>query len=50
MGIAMFNIFFFLTGVVALRLLQAIHLHMDVFSFCYLLFNFSVRQPLKVVR
>lgn len=45
MGVAMFNIFFFLTGTVALRLLQTIHLHMDAFSFCYLLFNFSVSDP-----
>lgn len=43
MGFAMFNVFFFLTGALILQLLRLSGVHMDLVSFCFLLFNFSVR-------
>jgi hypothetical protein len=42
MGFAMFNVFFFLTGALVLQLLRLSGVHMDLLSFCFLLFNFSV--------
>lgn len=42
MGFAMFNVFFFLTGALVLQLLRLSGIHMDLLSFCFLLFNFSV--------
>jgi len=42
MGFAMFNVFFFLTGALVLQLLRLSGVHMDLVSFCFLLFNFSV--------
>lgn len=42
MGFAMFNVFFFLTGALILQLLRLSGVHMDLVSFCFLLFNFSV--------
>jgi hypothetical protein len=42
MGFAMFNVFFFLTGALIIQLLRVSGVHMDLVSFCFLLFNFSV--------
>lgn len=42
MGFAMFNVFFFLTGALIIQLLRLSGVHMDLVSFCFLLFNFSV--------
>jgi presenilin 1 len=42
MGFAMFNVFFFLTGALIIQLLRISGVHMDLVSFCFLLFNFSV--------
>lgn len=42
MGFAGFNIFFFLTGTLWLKLMQAWHLHIDAISFCFILYNFAV--------
>ena len=43
MGLAGFSIFFVLTGIIAVELLQKWDVHMDYFSFVYILFNFAVR-------
>eukprot|EP00877_Chromochloris_zofingiensis_P008023 jgi/Chrzof1/3474/Cz12g26260.t1 len=42
MGFAVFNIFFFLTGGIMINLLQVTRIHMDAFSLCFILLNFSV--------
>jgi presenilin 1 len=42
MAFAMLNVFFFLTGALALQLLRVAGVHMDLLSFSFLLFNFSV--------
>ncbi len=42
MAFALFNIFFFLTGAISIELLKVADVHMDAFSLCFLLFNFSV--------
>ena len=42
MAFAVFQILFFLTGVLLIQLMQVINLHIDAFSFCFLLYNFSV--------
>lgn len=42
MGFAGFNIFFFLSGTLTLKLFQAFHLHLDAFTFVYVLYNFAV--------
>ncbi|KAJ9519716.1 hypothetical protein QJQ45_013348 [Haematococcus lacustris] len=42
MTFAVFDIFFLITGVVALQVLQAWNIHVDVFSFLFSLLNFSV--------
>eukprot|EP00873_Tetraselmis_striata_P023226 jgi/Tetstr1/443490/TSEL_031497.t1 len=42
MGFAGFNIFFFLTGTLWLKVMQAWHLHIDAISFCFILYNFAV--------
>jgi presenilin 1 len=47
MGFAMFNVFFFLTGALIIQLLRLSGVHMDLVSFCFLLFNFSVRLTLR---
>jgi presenilin 1 len=44
MAFAMVNVFFFLTGALALQLLRLAGLHMDLFSLTFLLFNFSVSE------
>lgn len=38
----MFSVFFFLTGALLSQLLRRCGVHMDLVSFCFLLFNFSV--------
>ena len=42
MAFAVFDIFFLITGILIIKLLQAGDVHVDVFSFVYLLLNFSV--------
>lgn len=42
MGFAGFSIFFILTGVIALRLLEKAGIAMDAFSFIFILWNFAV--------
>ncbi|KAK9816378.1 hypothetical protein WJX74_000624 [Apatococcus lobatus] len=42
MGFAGFSIFFILTGVIALRLLEKAGIAMDAFSFLFILWNFAV--------
>ncbi|MEW5297730.1 MAG: hypothetical protein WDW36_000915 [Sanguina aurantia] len=42
LGLGVFNVFFALTGALAIQLLQLADIHMDALSFCFLLFNFSV--------
>jgi hypothetical protein len=42
MAFSLLNIFFLLTGVIGIQVLQAIGLHMDALSFVWLLLNFSV--------
>lgn len=49
MGFAVFDMFFVLTGAVALRVLQVAGIHVDAVSVCLLLFNFSVRAFLHCV-
>lgn len=48
MGFAMFNVFFFLTGALILQLLRLSGVHMDLVSFCFLLFNFSVSAAVEL--
>jgi presenilin 1 len=48
MGFAMFNVFFFLTGALIIQLLRLSGVHMDLVSFCFLLFNFSVSFTLRI--
>ncbi len=43
MGFAGFSIFFFLTGVISLQLIEKAQLQLDAFSFLYFLYNFAVR-------
>lgn len=45
MGLAGFSIFFFLTGVIALQLLEKANARLDAFSFLFFLYNFAVRPP-----
>lgn len=45
MGVAGFSIFFFLTGVIVLQLLEKMQARLDVFSFLFVLYNFAVRSP-----
>ena len=42
MGFAGFSIFFFLTGIISLQLIEKTHLQLDAFSFLYFLYNFAV--------
>ncbi|KAI8475571.1 MAG: Presenilin-domain-containing protein [Monoraphidium minutum] len=42
MGFAVFDMFFVLTGGVLLRALQVLGIHVDAFSLCFMLFNFSI--------
>ena len=42
MGFAGFNIFFFLSGTLALKVLQAFHLPVDAVTFVYVLYNFAI--------
>ena len=42
MGFAGFSIFFFLTGVISLQLIEKAQLQLDAFSFLYFLYNFAV--------
>ncbi|KIY92207.1 Presenilin-like protein [Monoraphidium neglectum] len=42
MGFAVFDMFFVLTGAVVLRVLQVLGVHIDAFSLCFILFNFSI--------
>uniref|UniRef100_A0A061R1G5 Presenilin n=1 Tax=Tetraselmis sp. GSL018 TaxID=582737 RepID=A0A061R1G5_9CHLO len=42
MGFAGFNIFFFLTGTLLIKLWQTFHLPLDAISFCYVIYNFAV--------
>lgn len=44
MGFAGFSIFFVLTGIIVLKLLQKAEIHLDIISFCYILFNFAVSR------
>lgn len=46
MGFAVLNIFFLLTGLILILLFQTGGLHIDAFSLCYILYNFSVSLPL----
>ena len=43
MGFAGFSIFFFLTGIISLQLIEKAQLRLDAFSFLYFLYNFAVR-------
>lgn len=43
MGFAGFSIFFVLTGVILVKLLQKFNVHLDIVSFLYMLLNFAVR-------
>ena len=36
-----------LTGIIAIKLLQKANIHMDIISFCYILFNFAVSLSSK---
>ena len=45
MGFAGFSIFFFLTGAIALQLLEKAHARLDAFSFLFILYNFAARAP-----
>ncbi|KAG1672059.1 hypothetical protein FOA52_008935 [Chlamydomonas sp. UWO 241] len=42
LGFAVINIFFLITGLIIILLCQKASIHIDAFSLCYLLFNFSV--------
>ena len=42
MGFAVMNILFLITGLLLIQLLQVGHVHVDSFSLCYMLWNFSV--------
>mmetsp|Transcript_33836 Transcript_33836/g.95787 ORF Transcript_33836/g.95787 Transcript_33836/m.95787 type:complete len:460 (-) Transcript_33836:1345-2724(-) len=42
MGFAGFNIFFFLSGTLALKVLQTFYVPVDAITFCYVLYNFAV--------
>ena len=42
MGFAGFSIFFFLTGIISLQLIEKAQLRLDAFSFLYFLYNFAV--------
>ena len=42
MGFAGFSIFFFLTGIISLQLIEKAQLQLDAFSFVYFLYNFAV--------
>ena len=42
MGFAGFSIFFFLTGIISLQLIEKAQLQLDAFSFLYFLYNFAV--------
>ena len=42
MGFAGFSIFFFLTGIISLQLIEKAQLQLDAFSFLYILYNFAV--------
>jgi hypothetical protein len=44
MGFAGFSIFFTLTGLIILRLLQLAGAHLDWVSLVYILFNFAVSK------
>ena len=44
MGFAGFLIFFVLTGVILIDLVKLTRLRLDWFSFCYMLYNFSVSE------
>ena len=45
MGFAGFSIFFFLTGIISLQLIEKAQLQLDAFSFVYFLYNFAVGSP-----
>lgn len=45
MAFAAFSIFFIITGVVAIQLIQMQPLPMDAISFYFILWNFSVPPP-----
>ena len=49
MGFAGFSIFFILTGVIALRLLEKAGIAMDAFSFLFILWNFAVSPLLATL-
>ncbi|KAK9815154.1 hypothetical protein WJX73_008993 [Symbiochloris irregularis] len=42
MGFAGFLIFFVLCGVLLMQLIELYHVRLDIFSFCYMLYNFSM--------
>ncbi|KAF5831859.1 Presenilin-domain-containing protein [Dunaliella salina] len=42
MAIGVFDIFFAITGLIGIEVLQALGIHMDVYSFFFMLFNFAV--------
>ena len=42
MGFAGFSIFFILTGIISLQLIEKSRLQLDAFSFLYFLYNFAV--------
>ena len=43
MGFALMNILFLITGLILIQLLQIGKVHVDAFSLCYMLWNYSVR-------
>ena len=47
MGFAGFSIFFFLTGIISLQLIEKAQLRLDAFSFLYFLYNFAVRLTIS---
>eukprot|EP00195_Chlamydomonas_chlamydogama_P016551 CAMPEP_0202908100 /NCGR_PEP_ID=MMETSP1392-20130828/44889_1 /ASSEMBLY_ACC=CAM_ASM_000868 /TAXON_ID=225041 /ORGANISM="Chlamydomonas chlamydogama, Strain SAG 11-48b" /LENGTH=370 /DNA_ID=CAMNT_0049597257 /DNA_START=155 /DNA_END=1264 /DNA_ORIENTATION=- len=49
MGFAVFDIFFLITGLLLIQLLQIGNVHVDAFSFCYIMLNFSVIGTMGVL-
>jgi hypothetical protein len=44
MGFAGFSIFFFLSGLIALQLIEKAQIRLDAISFIFYLYNFAVRS------
>lgn len=49
MGFAAFSIFFVITGIVALQLIQMQPVPFDIISFFFILWNFSVSHPFPLL-